>query len=469
MKSISTIILSILLLINTPLFSQMRTVVSGKIINPKSKIVTITYWDMEQKTFTGKLNEKGIFKMVLFLKKAGSYDLNHGDERTTMYLTPNDSIYVTLDTKKFDESVKYFGKGDVQNNYLVRQFLHFENNIGSSDFDDKFNSQIAYSNEEEFVAFADSVTQLKLKFLNHNKEQLPVLFYDYLYAEIVFKNATDKINYPQLHYYLRRIKDSVVQVKENYYDFYNQLNITNENYLASSYFTRYLSNYIYYKTETKLGRDSTSSFERIQTTKALLSGKIQEIEISGQLISMLENESADIINKYFLIAREEVKDIVLLANIDSKYKQISALFPGNQSPNFTLKTDKGKMVSLTDFKGKVVYLDFWASWCLPCMMEVTYAKILQDSFAKKDVVFLYISIDANEKDWKNAIEKKGMKGIHFNIDEQTNLVYKKYAINGIPAYFLIGKDGKIINKNAPRPSDSKVYQEIENALMDKNY
>jgi peroxiredoxin len=92
---------------------------------------------------------------------------------------------------------------------------------------------------------------------------------------------------------------------------------------------------------------------------------------------------------------------------------------------------------------------------------------LQDSFAKKDVVFLYISIDANEKDWKNAIEKKGMKGIHFNIDEQTNPVYKKYAINGIPSYFLIGKDGKIINKNAPRPSDSKVYQEIENALFGK--
>ncbi len=467
MKKYYFIFLSILLLINTPIFSQIRTIVRGKITNPKNKLISITYWDIVEKTFNGKLNEKGEFKIVLFIKTAGSYNLNHGDERTTMFINPNDSIYVTLDTKKFDETIKYSGKGAVQNNFLVKQFLYFENGIGSIDFESNFSSKIAYSNETEFVAFADSVTQLKLDFLNNNKEQLPVLFYDYLYAEIVFKNAEDKANYPQLHYYLRGIKDSVVKVKEHYYDFYDQLNITNENYLVSSYFTGYLSNYIYYKTKQKLERDSTSSIERISTAKELLSGKIKEIEISGQLISILENESDETINKYFLIAREEVKDVVLLANIDNKYKQITALFTGKTAPNFTLKTNRGKLVSLTDFKGKVVYLDFWASWCLPCMMEVTYAKILQDSFAKKDVVFLYISIDADEKDWKNAIDKKGMKGIHFNIDEQTNPVYKKYAINGIPAYFLIGKNGKMINKIAPRPSDVNVYTEIENALRSK--
>ena len=98
------------------------------------------------------------------------------------------------------------------------------------------------------------------------------------------------------------------------------------------------------------------------------------------------------------IALSDIKDTASLALIELQYRQTSALFPGNNASVFTLKTRDGKNVSLTDFKGKVVYLDFWASWCGPCMMEMPSAKKLQDTFAKQDVVFLYVSVDDNLED-----------------------------------------------------------------------
>src|SRR5690606_38180730 len=99
---------------------------------------------------------------------------------------------------------------------------------------------------------------------------------------------------------------------------------------------------------------------------------------------------------------------------------------------------------LSDLKGKVVYIDFWASWCKPCLEQVPHAKTLKEELEGKDVVFLYISIDTDTSSWKKMIELKQINGLHGIVyGGFSSVPMKLYQINGIPQYFIIGKDGKI--------------------------
>ena len=131
----------------------------------------------------------------------------------------------------------------------------------------------------------------------------------------------------------------------------------------------------------------------------------------------------------------------------------SALQPGNAAPSFTLPDTAGNLIALSSFKGKIVYLDIWASWCGPCRSEIPFSHKLQEEMAGNDVVFLFVSIDDDELAWKNMIKDKKLTGTHLlsagNFDSD---VAQQYNVRGIPHYVIIGKDGTILDINAKRPS-----------------
>lgn len=124
----------------------------------------------------------------------------------------------------------------------------------------------------------------------------------------------------------------------------------------------------------------------------------------------------------------------------------------------------GQPLSLAKYEGKVVYVDFWASWCGPCRGQFPYAKELHEKFTPKqlkDVVFLYISIDRTEQLWKESITKLGLIGEHgFCPGGWDAEVAKYFQITSIPRYMLINKKGEIVNPNAPRPSDESIYDTL---------
>ena len=118
---------------------------------------------------------------------------------------------------------------------------------------------------------------------------------------------------------------------------------------------------------------------------------------------------------------------------------------------------------LAQYKGKVVYVDFWASWCGPCRRQFPFAKELHTEFNDDEVVFLYVSFDRDENAWKRGVEQTKMKGIHFfPASAEAQKIGQKYEIAGIPRYFLVGKDGKIANADAPRPSSKTISKSINN-------
>lgn len=135
------------------------------------------------------------------------------------------------------------------------------------------------------------------------------------------------------------------------------------------------------------------------------------------------------------------------------YAAIQRLKPGNEAPAFSLKDESGKQVSLSSFKGKVVYLDFWGVGCGPCIYNIkNYLPGIHEKYKDKEVVFINICVDANEREWKAALQKYQLKGVNLIAEGWgQNPVCKAYNISGIPHYVLIDKAGRIEDNNGPLP------------------
>ncbi|MGL4632753.1 MAG: TlpA family protein disulfide reductase [Leadbetterella sp.] len=130
-----------------------------------------------------------------------------------------------------------------------------------------------------------------------------------------------------------------------------------------------------------------------------------------------------------------------------------------------IKTDAGLPLDIAKYKGKVIYADFWASWCGPCRAGFEHSKKLKNKFEGKDVVFMNVSLDGNKDEWRSAIKSLEIEGFeHYLADDEGAEVGKKYGINEIPRYMILDKTGKIVNDKAPYPSEDEAAIYIEKLL-----
>jgi len=140
---------------------------------------------------------------------------------------------------------------------------------------------------------------------------------------------------------------------------------------------------------------------------------------------------------------------------------------GALSPVFIdYENAKGGVTSLTDFRGKYVYIDIWATWCSPCKIEIPYLQKIEKAYHGKNIEFVSISVD-KQKDrdkWKKMIEKEKLTGVQLLTDaDYSSKFIEDVKTKGIPRFILIDPEGKIVDAYAPRPSDPKL-QALLNSL-----
>jgi thiol-disulfide isomerase/thioredoxin len=119
---------------------------------------------------------------------------------------------------------------------------------------------------------------------------------------------------------------------------------------------------------------------------------------------------------------------------------------GNVPNNFVYPTPDGEMVALADYKGKIVVVDFWASWCGSCRQEIPHLKEVYEKYHKVGVEILSVSIDKDEKKWKEALAVEKMPWTQVLAANGGKELMKNYQFRGIPFIIILDKEGKIAAK-----------------------
>lgn len=411
----------------------------------------------------------GQFNFTFSIVEAQPYRLIIAEKVYTLFLEKNSELSISGNYNNLDSSLHYEGIGSIENNYLAAENM--------ANYQMKAIRHRPFRNETQFTIFIDSLeleNQKLLKSFNQNFSQefqnyiLPRIKYLFFYSRRLFKVS-----------YAPSTTNAIAEdkVKDNYFDFLRSMNLNEQAYAKSTTYEDAIKEYFYEFYDTKFDRTIYSSEDKIRNKelavlnkyairKSLLKGKVLDYQLTDLMkmtltYARLNQKLLDsLMSDYISIC----KDTAYHAIIYRFYYKATQLMPGKMAPNFRLVNQNGDSVSLTSFKGKFVYIDFWATSCAPCMDEMPYSSLLMDTFEnRKDLVFLFVNVRDDYNKWKQFISKENKQGVHLFADvKQTQLLMREYNFNGIPRYILIDKEGRIINTNAERPS--KVMPILQKAL-----
>jgi thiol-disulfide isomerase/thioredoxin len=279
-------------------------------------------------------------------------------------------------------------------------------------------------------------------------------------------------------------------------DLMDELPLLNEKAMILEEYRSFLNYYVnYFAAELNGFEKFGDSDEALQNTALYaskrLKGEPQIYILASQIIAYYESAEVETIKRYIETLEQNEKaaayteivkqicEATLAVKVEKPKKEKGKKTKEPIEVNLETQNDNskkldekdlrlmdidGKQVNLKDFKGKVAYIDFWASWCGPCRRQFPFAKSLKEQLSekqKKQVVFLYISIDDNEDSWRKAIKDYQLEGTQ-TISKRSwpDGASAHFRISSIPRYMIMDAKGNIVDTNAKRPSDPGALEDI---------
>ncbi|RZL49319.1 MAG: AhpC/TSA family protein [Pedobacter sp.] len=145
---------------------------------------------------------------------------------------------------------------------------------------------------------------------------------------------------------------------------------------------------------------------------------------------------------------ENLKKNTAVKTFVDKVLKLKAVQVGQMAPDFSMNSNDGKVIKLSDYKGKYVLLDFWASWCGPCREENPNVVKAYNTYKNRNFTILGISLDKDKAAWEQAIKQDGLTWTHGSeLNDFQGPTVLLYQVEAIPASFLLDPNGKIIARN----------------------
>lgn len=447
--------------------AQNTVNISGDIKQYKATQVSIYYYTefirYSKKTFNAQLSGQGEFSIDIPLKQKQPAFFKYGRINVPILLKPGKPLRLSANANDLLVTLKFSGKNGAENQFLAAYHQGFVANGKQYKIYDYCKSM----NPEQFLAYLKTQHQAQMNLLKKHQSQqnLNEAFVQYqtrMFEVQLWKNL---LMYPAEKAFSTKGK---LILPKDYYSQLPQVFSWKDEWAKSTDYQYLASLYLQHKFRQK-NPGKTSTRDYYNFVKKMIQGKKAPQLLSHQLAKIVCKGLTS--GNFSLAKLQTMYDDCLALNrlpaleklLKTQYQIAKQLDKGKAAPEFTLKNIEGKQVSLSDFRGKVVFMDFWASWCPPCLKQVPHAKKLQEKLKGQPVVFLYISVDQNAKMWKRAVERKQIKGIHLNAPGVKNSVTNAYNVRAFPHYIIIDKEGKIWHRNANRPS-RKPYQQIMAAL-----
>lgn len=265
--------------------------------------------------------------------------------------------------------------------------------------------------------------------------------------------------YPSYHKYYAKVEE--VELPENYESYKDKLDLNNPAYLESGAFKAYIRNSVI--EATKVEEDDDRFLATLETAAELISNKdVLDFfcvdYLKGQLswteLSELENSIA--------YMKENVNDAELLADFNTEYEAWKTLAAGQPGFDFAGKDLEGNEVKFSDFKGKYVYVDVWATWCGPCIYEIPFLKKLEEDYHGRNIVFISYSIDDDRQAWLDFVPEEELGGVQIiGEDAWQSAMPQYYKVRGVPTFMFFDPEGKIISVKMTRPSNQATRDQFE--------
>lgn len=395
------------------------------------------------------ISETGSFSDTLKIENDGYYSLRVGRESTPIYLTKGANLGLTLNVKEFDESLIYTGDVAAENNYLAAKYLLSEKELA---FDKVYSLP-----ENDFIVEVNKINDSYISLLN-STEGTSNEFIKKETKELEYAHLNNIENYEEYFQYLTG--DNTFKATSSLYDAYKDFDFTNADaYENSNAYKRLLGSHYGRMAREKSNAEGTDiALAYLEVVdKNFENGPVKDKLMFSYLRYGMKANNAleDVYNLY----KKSNQNPQNLTQVTSAYKVLSNLTPGKASPTFNYENFNGSTTSLDDLKGKIVYIDVWATWCGPCIREIPSLKILEADYHTKNIAFVSLSID-EKKDydkWRTMVTEKELGGIQLMADNDWKSKFvTDYGIKGIPRFIIIDTEGNIINSDAPRPSNPEI-------------
>jgi thiol-disulfide isomerase/thioredoxin len=411
-----------------------------------------------QKSDVINIADGGVFAFEKVSTKPVSGYLNIGKKYLSVYLIPGKELTVTVDYSNWDSTLVFGGNLKPVADYMAEKSKVMR--AWSKGF-----MSVVVKDPAGYRESRDSLAGVSRELLAKYES---VRGFDPVFAgreklSVQFEQIMDLKNFSVMHKYYAK-KDTVI-LPDNWNDLEKDLNLNDPALLNLPAAMQYLSSHINESAQKEAGLVGdvwgkpeflTAKFNFIK--KTFTHPEMVEAFMYSDLAQQIDGASTKGIDaqlaEYFAMA----KNLEQIAEIRKKAAEWDAILPGKQAPDFTVVDMSGKEYTLSQFKGKYVFIDFWATWCGPCKQEIPFLKKMYEDYQKKNIVIMSISIDQDKKEWEKMVTEEGFAWLQLHDGNKEN---DKYVVRYIPSFILIDMDGKIIDPRAPNPSDPKLREMID--------
>jgi len=411
---------------------------------------------------------------------------------------PGDSIYINFDGSSWSrptilETVKFNGDAaETNQDAAIFQKMYFSNTL-YTDWDAKAKAVKEYD-ADEYITYLDTVKQkgkeLFEQFVADVSPNEETKIWALTYIEEDYYN--DLALYPESHRRENNLKWNEWDVPFTYYDpLLNRFPIKESMFISGFALMDFINRYQYFYVRNNLWNedanhkykaengyikvpspaifDSLNVYSIIKYTPDTL---MRQLVLTDLFRFSLENYGIDLYEDYKDIVNKYILEPFLKEPLVQMYNQAKARLdhPQIASDAVLKKAVNSSANQIIDSifltnKGKVIYIDCWATWCGPCRSEMPNSKKLMKQLNAKNVAFIFLCLDSEEKVWEAALDEFDIGGQHYYLTkEQSNNIRKVFEISGVPYYLLIDKDGTIIEKGShlrPLVAKEKILKLLE--------
>lgn len=465
--------------VTLPLIGQQTITISGQIKNPiafeyngefQQESIQF-YFDnllLIDQDFTAVPDALGNFSITIPIDQPMPAYFEYGDDKGHLFWVPNEDLHIEFEAGDFRRTLLFSGKGAAYNRYFAETQRQFDRAVTENQLE-------ARRETASFIAYKQScqkVLQEEQTFLNQylRNHKTPVAFQKWGKQELKYKHANRLTSY----FYA-----SIDKQNDGYRNFARQQLAQKPATILSNQYLIFIDNHLRQlclrdTEELLLARKQARTpwmiraFELAQTEFWGASRDYALGKLLLSLISMEQQEAVSLYRQFNKIAKDQfVRDIVGL-----KYDKLKQFMTAAAPINANLFViDQNNPLSfkqlLNKYSGKVIYLDFWASWCAPCLSEMKYAVKLQKHYEGKDIVFVFLSSDKAEGLWKGNISRRNISGEHYLMSDQLEKeAYANLGVRALPHYAIVNKKGQVALNHAKHPSDESLKLDIDRLLKE---